>query len=233
MLAVVQGPSPHGDQYRTITYKRGATQVVHDRASLKRLTAVHATSPPPRPAETPVPPAQVLPPKGVRQLQSTLHAFFQPRVQLPEDLEDTDAIPLASNSPPRDRAPSPTLATEAMVVDCQKRPSKRRPKALRLAKLLRKHRTARQKLEYVAYADQHGDKQAAKDLGVAPKSFRDWRAIKHVLEAQAKRGKLGKLTQHPGKKTRAYMGKAGGSFGRKHVFVGAYWICWGPFRQDQ
>ena len=24
-LAVVQGPSPHGDQYRTIVYKRGAT----------------------------------------------------------------------------------------------------------------------------------------------------------------------------------------------------------------
>ena len=39
VLAVVQGPSPHGDQYRTITYKRGATEVVHGRASLKRLTA--------------------------------------------------------------------------------------------------------------------------------------------------------------------------------------------------
>ena len=87
-------------------------------------------------------------------------------------------------------------------MDCQKRPSKRRPKALRLAKPLRKHHTARQKLEYLAYADQHGDKPAAKDLGVAPKSFHDWRAIKHVLEAQAKRGKLGKLMQHPGKITR-------------------------------
>jgi hypothetical protein len=39
VLADVQGPSPHGDQYRTITYKRGAAEVVHDRASLKRLTA--------------------------------------------------------------------------------------------------------------------------------------------------------------------------------------------------
>ena len=101
VLATVQGPSPRGEQYRTITYKRGAAEVVHDRASLKRLTAVQTTSPPPRPAETPVQPAEVLPPKGVRQLQSTLHAFFQPRVQLPEDPEGTDAIPLAGNSPPR------------------------------------------------------------------------------------------------------------------------------------
>ena len=49
VLAVVQGPSPHGEQYRTITYKRGVAEVVHDRASLKRLTAVQTTSPPPRP----------------------------------------------------------------------------------------------------------------------------------------------------------------------------------------
>ena len=83
VLAVVQGPSPHGEQYRTITYKHGATEVEHDRAAVKRLTAVLATSPPPRPTETPVQPAEELPPKGVRQLQSTLHAFFQPRVLLP------------------------------------------------------------------------------------------------------------------------------------------------------
>ena len=108
VLATVQGPSPRGEQYRTITYKRGAAEVVHDRASLKRLTAVQTTSPPPRPAETPVQPAEVLPPKGVRQLQSTLHAFFQPRVQLPEDPEGTDAIPLAGNSPPRECPPSPS-----------------------------------------------------------------------------------------------------------------------------
>ena len=73
MLAVVQRPSPHGDQYRTIVYKRGATEVVHDHASVKRLTAVRATSPPPRPTEAPVQPAEVLPPKGVQQLRSTLH----------------------------------------------------------------------------------------------------------------------------------------------------------------
>ena len=62
-------------------------------------------------------PAEVLPPKGVRQLQSTLHAFFQPRIQLPEDPEDTDAIPLARNSNPRERPPSPTVATHAVLVD--------------------------------------------------------------------------------------------------------------------
>ena len=39
-------------------------------------------------------PAELLPPKGVWQLQSTLHAFSQPCVLLPENIEDT-AVPLA------------------------------------------------------------------------------------------------------------------------------------------
>ena len=95
--------------------------------------------------------AKVLPPKGVWQLQSTLHAFFQPRVLLPEDSEDT-AVPLAGNWAPQGQPPSPTVATHAVVVDCQKKPSKRRPKVVQLAKPLCKH-TARQKLEYLAYAD--------------------------------------------------------------------------------
>ena len=30
VVAVVQGRSPHGEQYRTMVYKRGATEVVHD-----------------------------------------------------------------------------------------------------------------------------------------------------------------------------------------------------------
>ena len=111
-------PSPGGEQYRTIVYKRGATEIVHDHASMKRLTAVRATSPPPCPTEAPVQLAEVLPPKGVRQLQSTLHAFFQPCVLLPEDTEDTDVTPLVGNLPPRDRPHSPTVATHAVVVDC-------------------------------------------------------------------------------------------------------------------
>ena len=53
MLAVVQGPSPHGDQYRCMVYKCGATEVVHYCASVKHLTAVQATSPPPHPMEPP------------------------------------------------------------------------------------------------------------------------------------------------------------------------------------
>ena len=50
--AVVQGPSPNGEQYRSIEYKHGATEVVHYHAAVKRLTAVPATSPPPPPTET-------------------------------------------------------------------------------------------------------------------------------------------------------------------------------------
>ena len=80
----MQGPSPHGDQYTTIVYKRCATEVVHDWGSVKHLTAVRATSP-----EAPKQLAKVVPPKGARLLQSTLHAFFQPRVLNPEDTEDT------------------------------------------------------------------------------------------------------------------------------------------------
>ena len=85
--------------------------LVHDYTSVERLTAVRATSPPPYPTEAPVQPAEVLPPKGVRHLQSTLHAFFQPRVLFPKDPEDTDAIPLAGNLPPGYGPPPPTVAT--------------------------------------------------------------------------------------------------------------------------
>ena len=42
MLAVVQGLFPHGEQCRSIAYERGAIEVVHDRAAVKRLTAVRA-----------------------------------------------------------------------------------------------------------------------------------------------------------------------------------------------
>ena len=83
-LAVVQGPSPHGDQYRTIVYKCGATEVVYYCASIKRLTAVWATPPPP--AEARVQPAEVQLPKSVWQLPSTLHAFSQPCVLPPNNI---------------------------------------------------------------------------------------------------------------------------------------------------
>ena len=46
VLAVVQGPSPHGEQYRTITYKRGAAEVVHDRASVTRKRGKQAAAKP-------------------------------------------------------------------------------------------------------------------------------------------------------------------------------------------
>ena len=59
VLAVVQ----QCEQYRTIVYKHGATEVAHDRASVNCLTAMRATSPPPGPRETPVQLAEVLPPR--------------------------------------------------------------------------------------------------------------------------------------------------------------------------
>ena len=73
-MDVVQGPFLHGEQDRSILYKSDATEVVHDRAAVNRLTAVRAAPPLP-PTETPVQPAQVLPCKGVLQLQSTLRAL--------------------------------------------------------------------------------------------------------------------------------------------------------------
>ena len=35
--AVVQGPSPHGEQYRSIVHKRGATEVAHDRTETAHM----------------------------------------------------------------------------------------------------------------------------------------------------------------------------------------------------
>ena len=38
--------------------------------------------------------------------------------------------------------------------------------------------------QYLAYADQHGDKQAAKDLELVPKSLRGWRQIKQIKRGE-------------------------------------------------
>ena len=67
-------------------HRSSACSETHD-SSVRHLTTSQ---------ETPVRPASLLPPKGVRQLQSTLHALFWP--------EDT-AVPLAGNWPPRDCTP--------------------------------------------------------------------------------------------------------------------------------
>ena len=47
MLAIVHGPSPHGEQNIIIMYKCGATEIVHDRVSVKRLIDMwaHLTTP--------------------------------------------------------------------------------------------------------------------------------------------------------------------------------------------
>ena len=49
VLAQVVGHSEHGDVYRRITYDRDGKTVLHDRASLRRLSLPRAPSPP-RPA---------------------------------------------------------------------------------------------------------------------------------------------------------------------------------------
>ena len=94
VLAVVHGPSPHGDQYRTIVCKRGATEVVYGRAAIIRLTVVRATSPPPRPTEASVQAAEVLPSKGVGWLQSTLHAAMPAAASLSIPVADGERVQL-------------------------------------------------------------------------------------------------------------------------------------------
>ena len=59
VLAVVQRPSPHGEQYRSV--------------AVKPLIAVRATSPPPPPTETPVQPAKVVPQGSCSPL--CMHSF--------------------------------------------------------------------------------------------------------------------------------------------------------------
>ena len=49
VLAQIVGHSEHGDAYRRITYDRDGKTVLHDRASVRRLSLPHAPSPP-RPA---------------------------------------------------------------------------------------------------------------------------------------------------------------------------------------
>ena len=46
VLAQVIGHSEHGDAYRRITYDRDGKTVLHDRASVRRLSLPHAPSPP-------------------------------------------------------------------------------------------------------------------------------------------------------------------------------------------
>ena len=84
-------------------------------------------------------------------MQLKLDAFLHPSSPRPTD--ETDAVQLTGQSNPPKRARSPIMADNALVTQCLKKPAKRRCKALRLAKPLKRHRTAAKKLAYLEYAD--------------------------------------------------------------------------------
>ena len=107
VLAQVVGHSEHGDAYRRISYDRDGKTVLHDRASVRRLSLPRAPSPP-RPAQSEASSSTWAEQRALvhrrpkRSLQNTLHAFFKPRD--PPQEEDEDVIHLARSLP----QPEPT-----------------------------------------------------------------------------------------------------------------------------
>ena len=107
VLAQVVGHSEQGDAYRRISYDRDGKTVLHDRASVRRLSLPRAPSPP-RPAQSEASSSTRALDRAEQRalvhrrpkwsLQSTLHAFLKPRD--PPQEEDEDVIHLAG-SPPR------------------------------------------------------------------------------------------------------------------------------------
>ena len=127
VLAQVVGHSEHGDAYRRITYDRDGKTVLHDRASVRRLSLPRAPSPP-RPAQSEASSSTRAEQRALvhrrpkRSLQSTLHAFLKP--QDPPQEEDTDVIHLAG-SLPQPEPTEPVVAVDAVRLDCRKGPVKR------------------------------------------------------------------------------------------------------------
>ena len=114
VLAQVVGHSEHGDAYRRITYDRDGKTVLHDRASVRRLSLPRAPSPP-RPAQSEASSSTRAEQRALvhrrpkRSLQSTLHAFLKPRD--PPQEEDEDVIHLAG-SLPQPEPTEPVVAVE-------------------------------------------------------------------------------------------------------------------------
>ena len=116
VLAQVVGHSEHGDAYRRISYDRDGKTVLHDRASVRRLSLPRAPSPPrPAPSEasssTRAEQRALVHRRPKRSLQSTLHAFLKPRD--PPQEEDEDVIHLAG-SLPQPEPTEPVVAVDAV-----------------------------------------------------------------------------------------------------------------------
>ena len=97
VLAQVVGHSEHGDAYRRITYYRDGKTVLHDRASVRRLSVPRAPSPP-RPAQSEASSSTRAEQRALvhrrpkRSLQSTLHAFLKPQDPPQEEDEDVQFL---------------------------------------------------------------------------------------------------------------------------------------------
>ena len=125
VLAKIVGHSEHGDAYHGITYECDGKTVLHDRASVRRLSLPRAPSPP-RPAQTEASSSTratqwaLVHCRPKRSLQSTLHAFLKPR-DPPQKEDEEDFIHLAGSLP----QPEPTewvVAVDAVRLDCHKGP---------------------------------------------------------------------------------------------------------------
>ena len=127
VLAQVVGHSEHGDAYCFISYDHDGKTILHDRASVRRLSLPRAPSPP-RPAQSEASSSTRAEQRvqvhrhPKRSLESTLHAFLKP--QDPPQEEDEDVIHLA-RSPPQPEPTEPVVAVDAVRLDCRKGPVKR------------------------------------------------------------------------------------------------------------
>ena len=71
----------------------------------------------------------------------------------PHPADEPQAVQLNSESSPPEWAWSPTVADDALVVQCSKKPAKRRCKASRLALPIRRTCTPAEKLAWLDYSD--------------------------------------------------------------------------------
>ena len=109
-------------------------------------------------------------------MQLKLDTFLRPPA--PPPVDESDAVQLTGESSPPKRPQFPTAADDTLLVECLKKPAKRRCKALRLAQPLRHTCTTAEKLACLQYTDtQLSQRAAAKDMKTGAKSFGDWRKL--------------------------------------------------------
>jgi hypothetical protein len=115
----ILGPSERGADYRSITYECSGTVVTHDCAPIARISLIHVQTPP-RP--TPAPSTANRLERGSLGRRRCSDPPPSPVPSPPAD--EPEAVWLTGGSSPPKKARSPTLADNALVVQCLEKPCK-------------------------------------------------------------------------------------------------------------